>query len=116
MDAYIYIPTSLRAASRQLRRAEDSSLRDLDKRNFLRAWCSIYYLFPGLHPDTFYDADNHWPKRLKLFVAEAWRRFHAGELNNHEFYCYQPATIRLQREFIQLSRVKPWLFRDHFAA
>jgi hypothetical protein len=116
MDPYIYIPGSLRAAGRQLRRAEERSLEQLAKREFLRAWCSILYLFPGLHPDTFYDHNSHWPKKLKSFAAEAWRRFQNGELSDNEFYCYQPATTRIQRECAQLQRVKPWLFRDYFAA
>ena len=115
MDAYIYIPSSLRAAGRQLRRAEDtSSLEKLTKRDFLRAWCSILYLFPGLHPDTFFDPNNDWPKKLKGLAAEAWRRFQAGELTNNEFYCYQAATTRIQRECARLQQQKPWLFRDHF--
>jgi DNA (cytosine-5)-methyltransferase 1 len=116
MDAYIYIPASLRAAGRQLRLAEGGSLERLRKREFLRAWCSIHYLFPGLHPDTFFTAQADWPKRLKSFAAEAWRRFQAGELTDNEFYCYQAATTRIQRECVQLQRVKPWLFRDYFAA
>jgi hypothetical protein len=115
MDAYIYIPSSLRAAGRQLRRAEDCSLQLLPKREFLRAWCSILYLFPGLHPDTCFDPDGHWPKKLRSFAAEAWRRFESGELSDNEFYCYQAATTRIQRECARLQRVKPWLFRDHFA-
>ena len=116
MDAYIYIPSSLRAAGRQLRRVEDCSLHQLAKRDFLRAWCSILYLFPGLHPDTCFDPDGHWPKRLRSFAAEAWRRFDAGELSDNEFYCYQAATTRIQRECAQLQRLKPWLFKDHFGA
>jgi hypothetical protein len=115
MDAYIYIPSSLRAAGRQLRRAEDiSSLDQLRKREFLRAWCSILYLFPGLHPDTYFDPNNRWPKKLKSFAAEAWRRFQTGELTDNEFYCYQAATTRIQRECARLRQSKPWLFRDHF--
>src|SRR5262245_3548929 len=116
MDAYIYIPSSLRAASRQLKRAEDGPLPGLAKREFLRAWCSIIYLFPGLHPDSFFDSNNDWPKKLRGIVAEAWRRFQAGELSNDEFYCYQAATTRIQRECARLQRTKPWLFRDHFGA
>ena len=116
MDAYIYIPGSLRAASRQLRRAEENSPAQLAKRDFLRAWCSILYLFPGLHPDRFFDADTDWPKKLKGIAAEAWRRFQSGELTSNEFYCYQAATTRIQRECARLQQSKPWLFRDHFAA
>jgi DNA (cytosine-5)-methyltransferase 1 len=99
-----------------LRRAESGALELLPKRDFLRAWCSILYLFPGLHPDTFFDPENEWPTKLRSFGAEAWRRFQSGELSDNEFYCYQAATTRIERECAQLQRVKPWLFCDHFAA
>jgi hypothetical protein len=52
----------------------------------LRAWCSVAYLFPGLHPDGFEDADSGWPRVLKRFAAEAWRRADAGELADEELY------------------------------
>jgi hypothetical protein len=52
----------------------------------LRAWCSMAYLFPGLHPDGFEDADSGWPRVLKRFAAEAWRRADAGELADEEMY------------------------------
>jgi hypothetical protein len=32
------------------------------------------------HPDGFEDADSGWPRVLKRFAAEAWRRADAGEL------------------------------------
>lgn len=51
-----------------------------------RAWCSIAYLFPGLHPDGFENADSGWPRVLKRFAAEAWRRTEAGELADEELY------------------------------
>lgn len=52
----------------------------------LRAWSSVAYLFPGLHPDGFEDADSGWPRVLKRFAAEAWRRADAGELTDEELY------------------------------
>jgi hypothetical protein len=52
----------------------------------VRAWCSVAYLFPGLHPDGFEDADSGWPRVLKRFAAEAWRRAEAGELADEELY------------------------------
>ena len=52
----------------------------------VRVWCSIAYLFPGLHPDGFEDADSGWPRGLKRFAAEAWRRVEAGELADEELY------------------------------
>ena len=44
------------------------------------------YLFPGLHPDGWEDADNGWPRVLNRFAAEAWRRAEAGELSDNELY------------------------------
>ena len=57
----------------------------------LRAWCSVAYLFPGLHPDGFEAADSGWPRVLKRFAAEAWRRAEAGELSDQELYCSDAA-------------------------
>ena len=52
----------------------------------LRAWSSVAYLFPGLHPDGFEDAASGWPHGLKRFAAEAWRRAEAGEITEEELY------------------------------
>ena len=53
---------------------------------FLRAWSSVAYLFPGLHPDGFEDADSGWPRGLQRFAAEAWRRVEAGAITEAELY------------------------------
>jgi len=42
--------------------------------------------FPGLHPDGYDDPESGWPRVLKRFAAEAWRRADAGELNDEELY------------------------------
>lgn len=114
--SYIYVPDSLHAAGDQVRLALDRSLDGLEKEVFLRAWCSLVYLFPGLHPDEFLDSTRSVPQTLKKFAAEARRRFEAGELTENELYCYQAATTRIQREYNELRRAKPWLFEDHFSA
>lgn len=56
------------------------------KTDFIRAWSSIAYLFPGLHPDGFEDAESGWPRVLRRFAAEAWRRAEAGELDDAELH------------------------------
>lgn len=56
------------------------------KPDFLRTWSSIAYLFPGLHPDGFEETDSSWPRVLRRFAAEAWRRAEAGELDDSELY------------------------------
>ena len=52
----------------------------------MRAWCAIAYLHPGLHPDGYESADSGWPRVLRRFAAEAWRRADAGELADEELY------------------------------
>ena len=59
----------------------------MPKTDFIRAWSAAAYLFPGLHPDGFEDADRGWPRVLRRFAAEAWRRADAGELADEELYC-----------------------------
>ena len=86
MKSDIYIPDSLRSAGSELRTAFSLPIEALPKRRFIRAWCSIAYLFPGLHPDGFDDADSGWPRAVKRFAAEAWRRVEKGELGDDELY------------------------------
>ena len=52
----------------------------------IRAWSSVAYLFPGLHPDGFEAAGSGWPHGLHRFAAEAWRRVEAGEITEGELY------------------------------
>jgi len=61
-------------------------LDELPHQAFLRAWCSIAYLFPGLHPDGYEDPDSGWPRVLRHFAAEAWQRAATGELTDAELY------------------------------
>lgn len=57
----------------------------------MRAWSAVAYLFPGLHPDGYDSPDSGWPRVLKPFAAEAWRRNDAGELMDEEMYpCHAP--------------------------
>ena len=75
--------------------AASTPLTGLSNETFVRAWCSVAYLFPGLHPDGFEDADSGWPRALKPFAAEAWRRAEAGELADEELYCSDAAWAGL---------------------
>jgi hypothetical protein len=86
MKTFHYIPDSARTAAKQLRFALAQPLKNLPKADFVLVWSSIAYLFPGLHPDGFDDADSGWPRVLRRFAAEAWRRADAGELNDAELY------------------------------
>ena len=61
-------------------------MSDVFTKTKVRAWSSVAYLFPGLHPDGFEAADSGWPRGLKRFAAEAWRRVEAGEIIGEELY------------------------------
>jgi hypothetical protein len=86
MKSHIYIPESKKDAAENLRRSLAHPLAQLPKVDFIRAWSSIAYLFPGLHPDGIEDAESGWPRVLRRFAAEAWRRAEAGELDDAELY------------------------------
>ena len=61
------------------------------------------YLFPGLHPDGYEDKDSGWPRVLKRFAAEAWRRADAGELADDELYaCYAQWSGLFDRMLVHL--------------
>ena len=74
------------SAGRHLRIAFTDSHERLPKPTFVRAWCAIAYLHPGLHPDGYESADSGGPRVLRRFAAEAWRRADAGELADEELY------------------------------
>ena len=86
MSTNIVIPSTLRGAGRDLRRAFTAQLEQLPKPDLIRAWCAVAYIYPGLHPDGYDDAESGWPRVLQRFAAEAWRRNDAGELLDDEMY------------------------------
>lgn len=86
MRSQSYIPNSLRSAGLHLRLALTDSLERLPQPAFVRVWSSLAYLYPGLHPDGYDSADSGWPRVLRRFAAEAWRRTEAGQLADDELY------------------------------
>lgn len=86
MRSTVFIPKSLRSAGRELRVALRKPIEKLTHRQFVRAWCSIAYLFPGLHPDDYDAVDSGWSRILKRFAKEAWRRADKRELVDQELY------------------------------
>ena len=86
MKTFHHIPDSTRGAATQLHLALAHPLEHLPKADFIRAWSSIAYLFPGLHPDGFESPDSGWPPVLRRFAAEAWRRAESGQLDDSELY------------------------------
>lgn len=115
MKDTIYIPPSCRAAEKHLGFAFKKGLPALTKKEFVRGWCSLSFLYPGLHPDGFASRGSGWPKHFKPFAAEAWLRFEAGELTDNELYCYQAAKARIGVERDEVMHTTPWLITDHFA-
>ena len=86
MSSITFVPNSLREAGSQLRLALSIPLTSLTKTQFVRAWSSVAYLFPGLHPDGYECADSGWSRVLRRFAAEAWRRAEACELADDELH------------------------------
>src|SRR6266481_2091455 len=95
MKRELYIPPSCKAAVKHLAIALRCKLQNLGNAEFVRAWCSLAYLYPGLHPDGYWDKDSGWPKALKPIAAEAWRRARAGQITDNQLYCYQACKARL---------------------
>src|SRR6516164_3346028 len=87
MKHYIYIPPSKVVAERLVQSALGSAVRRIPKRNFLKAYCSLAYLYPGFHPDFIEEWEG--PKDLMRIAREARRREKAGELTDNELYPYQ---------------------------
>jgi hypothetical protein len=99
-----YIPKSAKDAGAQIRHALACPLDQLPESSFVRAWSSIAYLFPGLHPDGFEDAESGWPRVLRRFATEAWRRAEAGELDEAELY---PADAQWSGLYDQIKNPTP---------
>jgi len=87
MKTNIYVPWSLRNAGSCIRSALKRGVESLSHREFVEAWCSVAYLFPGLHPDGYDSEDSGWPRVLKSFAEEAWRRADFERLSDDELYC-----------------------------
>ena len=85
MKTISHVPNSLRSARRELRFSLANPLEQLPRDQFVRTWSTVAYLFPGLHPDGYEDAESGWPRVLRRFAAEAWRRADAGELADVEW-------------------------------
>jgi hypothetical protein len=87
MKDYIYVPPSMKTAERHLNSALGERIREMSKRDFLRAYCSLAYLYPGFHPDGIDEWDG--PRDVARVAREAWRRAVDGQLTDNELYPYQ---------------------------
>lgn len=111
------------------------NLRTLPNECFLGGWHALLLLLPELHPYnaidhghmTEYWPDAHivlptiakerrlryarsgWPVALELVGNEAWRRYRAGELSEHDFYFIKATTMALRHHsasFLEQNRFK----------
>ncbi len=82
--ARIYIPPSEKRAKKHLQRALAGKLETLPTGDFMKAYCSLAYLYPGFNPDAIEDWDG--PQEMLTVAKEAWRRAEAGELSDNELY------------------------------
>lgn len=111
----IYIPHSCRAAEKQLGLAFKKGIPSLTKREFVQCWCSLSFLYPGLHPDGFATRESGWPEHFKPFASEAWRRFEAGDMTDNQLYCYQAAKARIVKARHEATRTNPRLIKHQFS-
>ncbi|HWQ90043.1 MAG TPA: hypothetical protein VN673_00110 [Clostridia bacterium] len=82
-------------AEKHLRAALRGAVRRMPKRDFLRAYCSLAYLYPGFHPDCIDDWDG--PTDILRLAREAWRRAAASQLTDNELYPYQATKAAIAR-------------------
>ena len=95
MKGSIYIPASRKAAEKHLQQALTESLESLPKGVFMKAYCSLAYLYPGFHPDGVEDWDG--PEEVVSVAKEAWRRAEAGQLTDNELYSYQATKAAISQ-------------------
>jgi hypothetical protein len=86
MSINLIVPSTLRDARGELRRAFAARLEQLQKPAFIRARWAVAYAFPGLHRDGYEEPESGWPRVLEPFAAGARRRAKAGELGDDELY------------------------------
>ena len=94
MSAQLFIPSSLRDAACHLRDGWRTPPALLSPAEFVRVWSSVAYLYPGLHPDGFEDAESGWPRTLKRFAADAWRRVENAGMNWKEHRNFYPSDAQ----------------------
>ena len=91
----IYIPPSEKSAKKHLERALAAKLERLPKGDFMKAYCSLAYRYPGFHPDGIENWNG--PQEILRVAREAWRRAEAGELSDNELYPYQASKAAISQ-------------------
>ena len=96
MNTNIYIPLSIATAKKHLRRAS-AGLQTMTRPDFMRAYSSLAYLYPGFHPDSIGDWNG--PRDIIRVAREAWRRAKAGELTAEELYPYEASKAGIHQHY-----------------
>ena len=86
MITQTHIPDSIEDAESHLSSISTAPVEQLSASEFAKAWSSVCFLNPGLHPDGYEEADSGWPESLRKFAVDAWRRFDAGEIGEEVMY------------------------------
>lgn len=134
LDSGELIPSSERDAARMLEAIitkTPKEIRALSGKEFCRAWNSVFFLYPGLHPDddhgkevekeipdnyltaefdsrvfTPHYARSGWPLHLVPLHMEALRRVRRNELKDEEFYPSRAQAAGIQWRETNLAPIR----------
>lgn len=95
MTSGLFIPESVEEAEKIVLKIDPDTLEGLAKPDFMRVWCAVVYLNPGLHTDSFHDPDYRCAPLVRVVLAEVWRRADMGEITDDELYPYEVIRARL---------------------
>lgn len=93
MEGNLFLPQSDEIAMNCVKKALQEPLGGLSKVDFMKAYCSMVFLYPGFHPDSMDDWDG--PREILGLGREALRRAKRGEIDDSEFYPYEIVVSRL---------------------
>lgn len=96
MTKTLFYPDSVKVAEAICAGTDSRKLPNLSKQDFLRVWCSVVYLNPGLHTDNYHDPDYQCAPDIRDVLGEVWRRADAGMLTDEELYPSAVIHARLQ--------------------
>jgi len=95
MTSGLFIPESVEEAEKIVLAVDPDALAGLAKPDFMRVWCAVVYLNPGLHTDNIHDPSYACDPLVRAVLAEVWRRADADEITDEEIYPYEVIRARL---------------------
>jgi|GEM_PF-6787761 len=98
MTTRLFYPGSVEDAEIAFEAMGARPLVELSTEDFIRVWCSVVYLNPGLHTDNFHDPEYECEPLVRGVLKEVWRRADAGELLDAELYPADVIRARLMGE------------------